>query len=142
MTGVTIEHTPRKSMKCLAGETGVSNSSARSSTQLLKLRPYKTRVIHALQPRDLARRVNFCSWFLQSVVGGEIDSQLTFFSDEAWFYLQGYINTQNNLYWNSENPHIIHEVSVHPVKVGVWCAVSAVRVFLLTKQLIAKDIYM
>jgi hypothetical protein len=35
---------------------------------------------------------------LQSVVEGEIDPQMTFFFDKAWFHLQVYINTQNNLY--------------------------------------------
>jgi hypothetical protein len=74
----------------------VSKSSARTATQLQKLRAYKTTVIHALQPRDPASKVYFYGWFLQSVVEGEIDPQLTFFSDEVWFHLQGYINTQNN----------------------------------------------
>jgi transposase len=95
--GARFEHTPRKSLKRLTQETGVSKSSARTATQLLKLWPYKTTIIHALQPHDPASRVRFCNWFLQSV----IDPQLTFFSDEAWFHLQGYINTQNNRYWNS-----------------------------------------
>jgi hypothetical protein len=66
------------------------------STQLLKLRPYKTAVIHALQPHNPAIRVHFYSWLLQSAVKDDIDSQLISFSDEAWFHLQGYINTQNN----------------------------------------------
>jgi hypothetical protein len=79
---------------------------------------------HALQPRDPASRVHFCSWFLQSVVEGEIDPQLTFFS-EAWFHLQGYIHMQNNRYSSPQNPHLTHEVPLHPVKVCVWCAVSA-----------------
>jgi hypothetical protein len=48
-----------------------------------------------------------------------------FFSDEAWFHLQGYINMQNNHYWSSQNPHLTHEVLLPPVKVGVWYAVSA-----------------
>jgi hypothetical protein len=38
-----LEHTPRKSWKQPTQETGVSKSSA---TQLLKIRPYKTTVIH------------------------------------------------------------------------------------------------
>jgi hypothetical protein len=38
--GARLEHTPRKSLKRLAQETGVSKSGARRSTQLLKLRPY------------------------------------------------------------------------------------------------------
>jgi hypothetical protein len=114
-----LEHTPRKSLKHLAQETGVSESSARRATQLLKLRSYKTTVIQPLQPCDPANRVYFYSWFLQSVVKGEIDPQLTFFSDEAWFHLQGYISMQNNRYWSSPNPHLTHEVLLHPVKVGV-----------------------
>jgi hypothetical protein len=93
-----FQHTPRKSLKCLAQETRVSKSSARRATQLLKLRPYKTTVIHTLQQREPASRAHFCNWFLQTVIDGEIDPQLTFFSDEAWFHLQGYINTQNNRY--------------------------------------------
>jgi hypothetical protein len=99
--GARREHTPRKSLKHLAQETGVSKSSARS-TQLLMLRPYKTTVIHALQLRDSASRVYFWSWFLQCVVKGKIDSQFTFFSTEAWFHLQVYINTQNNRYCSSQ----------------------------------------
>jgi hypothetical protein len=91
--GARLEHKLRKSLKHLAKETGVSASSARAATQLLKLRPYKTTVIHALQPRDLGSKVHFCSWFLQSVFKGEINPQLTFFSDEGWFHLPGHINT-------------------------------------------------
>jgi hypothetical protein len=109
----------------------VSKSSARTATQLLKLRPYKIKVIHAIQLRDTAIRVHICSWFLQSVVEGEIDQQLTFFSDEEWFHLQGYKNTQNNRYWSSQNPNLTHEVPLHPVKVGVWCAASARRIVVL-----------
>jgi hypothetical protein len=82
--GARLEHTPRKSQKRLAQGTGVSKSSARTATQLLKLRPYKTTAIHALQPSDSASSVRFCNWFIQTVVRGEIDPQLTFFSDEAW----------------------------------------------------------
>jgi hypothetical protein len=88
-----VEHTPGKSLKCLAQEIGVSKSCARRATQLLMLRPYKTTVIHALQPLDRASMVYFCYWFLQSIVEGE-----TVFSDEAWF--QGYRNMQNKCYWN------------------------------------------
>jgi hypothetical protein len=34
--GARLEHTPRKSLKCLAQETEVSKCSARMETQLLK----------------------------------------------------------------------------------------------------------
>jgi hypothetical protein len=51
---------------------------------------------------------------------------------------------QNNCYWSSQNQDLTHEVLLHPVKVGVWCAVSArsiVGLVFLMKQLISKDIY-
>jgi hypothetical protein len=127
-TGARLERTPRKSLKRLAQETGMSKSSARMATQLLKLGPYKTTIIHDLHPHDPVSRVHFCSWFLQSVVKSEIYLQLTLFSDVARFYLQEYINMQNNYYWNSQNPYLTHEVKLHPVKVCVWCAVSARRI--------------
>jgi hypothetical protein len=60
-TGARFEHTPRKSLKCLAQEPGTSKSSARMVTQLLKLRPYKITIIHALQPCDPSSWVHFCS---------------------------------------------------------------------------------
>jgi hypothetical protein len=59
--GGRLEHTPRKAQKRLAQETGVSKSSARSATKLLKIRLYKTTVIHVLQPHHPASKVYFCS---------------------------------------------------------------------------------
>jgi hypothetical protein len=32
---------------------------------------------------------------------------------------------QNNCYWSSQNPYVTHKVLLYPVKVGVWCTVSA-----------------
>jgi hypothetical protein len=52
--GARLEHTPRKLLKRLAQETGESKSNARTATQFLKLKPYKTTVIHALQPHNPA----------------------------------------------------------------------------------------
>jgi hypothetical protein len=51
---------------------------------------------------------------------------------------------QNNRYWSSWKPHLTREVLLHPVKVGVWYAVSARRIVapvVLIKQLIARDMY-
>lgn len=36
-----------------------------------------------------------------------------FYYDESW-----YVNSQNNRYWSTENPHAVHEVPVHDVKVS------------------------
>jgi hypothetical protein len=74
----------------------------------------------------------FATGVLQSVIEGETNMQLTLFSDEAWFHSQGYINMKNNRYWSSQNPHLTHDVLLHLVKVGVWCAVNASNCFVMT----------
>jgi hypothetical protein len=50
-----------------------------------------------------------------------------FYSDRAWYTLSGFINSQNNRYRSIENPHAVHEVQLHDLKVGIWCAVSVQR---------------
>jgi hypothetical protein len=142
--GARLEHTPRKSLKHLAQETRVSGSSARTATLLLKFRPSRAIVIHTCLAAERTSRVHFCSWFLWSVVEGEIHPQLTFFSDETWFHLQRYINTQNNHCWSPQNAHPSHKVLLHPVKVGVWCAVSArgIVVPLFLNETINCEIYL
>jgi hypothetical protein len=81
--GARLEHTLRKSLKCLDQETGVSKYSTRMAAELLKLRACKSTVIHALKPYDPASRVHCCTWFIQSVIEGEISVQFAFVSDEA-----------------------------------------------------------
>jgi hypothetical protein len=70
--GARLEHTPQKSLRCLAQETGISKSSAAKVTKLIKLRPYEMTVVHAMQPHNPASRINFCNWFLQSVHDSEV----------------------------------------------------------------------
>jgi hypothetical protein len=62
--GARLEHTPRKSLKRLAQGTGVSRSSGEMATHVLKLRPYKTPVIHT---RLAAARSREQGSFLQLV---------------------------------------------------------------------------
>ena len=52
----------------------------------------------------------------------------TWFSDEAWFHLSVYINSQNSPIWASENPNAIHEEPPHSEKIGVWCGMSRRRI--------------
>ena len=42
-------------------------------------------------------------------------------SDEAHFYLGGYVNKQNFCIWVSENPKMIIEKPHYPQRVTVWC---------------------
>jgi hypothetical protein len=106
----------------------VSKSAAQVATKLLKQKPYRKTMVHQLLPPDAEARINYCRWFQQSVYDGMVDPDFVFYTDEAWFHLSGYVNSQNNRYWSAENPHSIHEVPLHDVKIGVWCAISAHRI--------------
>jgi hypothetical protein len=56
---------------------------------------HKWTVVHALQACDLASRMDFCNWFLQSIHNSEAD--LCFLP--------------NNQYWSYFCPDLIHEVN-------------------------------
>ncbi|GFU09735.1 uncharacterized protein TNCV_5027601 [Trichonephila clavipes] len=48
-----------------------------------------------------------------------------FFSDEAHFWLNGYVNKQNCHIWSEANPQVYVETPLHPEKLTVWCALWA-----------------
>ncbi|GFU22972.1 uncharacterized protein TNCV_3946471 [Trichonephila clavipes] len=47
------------------------------------------------------------------------------FSDEAHFWLNGYVNKQNCRIWSEANPQVHVETPLHPEKLTVWCALWA-----------------
>jgi hypothetical protein len=65
------------------------------------------------------------------------------FTDEAWFHLSGYVNSQNTRVWAAENLHVYHEAPLHPLKVGVWCAISRWRNFgpIFFEETVNKQVY-
>ncbi|GFV19136.1 transposable element Tcb1 transposase [Trichonephila clavipes] len=46
-------------------------------------------------------------------------------SDEAQFWLNGYVNKQNCRIWSEANPQVYVETPLHPEKLTVWCALWA-----------------
>jgi hypothetical protein len=108
--GARLEHSPRKSLARLAQQAQVSKTTAWRATKNLHLLPYKIAQVQVIEEGDYGRRTHFCNWFLQAVHDGVLDPKLTFFTDEAWFHLSGYINAQNNRYWSSINPRQTFEV--------------------------------
>lgn len=124
----SFTRSPNKPLRRVAQEVSVSKSLVHTATKILKLKPYKVTVVHELRPLDNEKRITFCNWVLHNIVDGIVDPQLIIFSDEAWFHLNGHVASQNNRYWSTENPHLIHEIPLHDAKVGVWCAITAQRI--------------
>lgn len=90
------------------------------------MHPYKLTVVHELLPTDFQKRIDYCTWFNENLNDDLLD--ISFFSDEAWFHLSGYVNSQNYRIWNAENPHVYRETPMHPIKIGVWIAMSRRRI--------------
>jgi hypothetical protein len=85
-------------------------------------------VFHELIPGDNAKRVNYCRCFKNLIRGNIGFLEQVFFTDEAWFHLSGYENSQNYQTWRNENPHNYTETHLHPQEIGVWCAISRRRI--------------
>jgi hypothetical protein len=75
---------------------------------------YKINVYQESKPQDFEARVNYCHWFQQTFDNDLLD--LNFYSDEAWFMLSGYLNSQNFRIWTTDNPHAYLEAPLHPQK--------------------------
>ncbi|GFV06714.1 putative DD41D transposase [Trichonephila clavipes] len=64
---------------------------------------------------------------LKSTTSSETKTQLRTIktSDEAQFWLNGYVNKQNCRIWSETNPQVYVETPLHPEKLTVWCALWA-----------------
>ena len=115
---------PSKSMRKLSQETNLSvGSKHQGAKKELGLFPYKATAVQELKVTDFEKRLHYCYWLKNFVIthGNEILNPC-FFSDEAWFYLQGSVHSQNTHLWSNENPHEIQEAPLHCKKGGVWVA--------------------
>lgn len=105
----------------------MSYGSTHRAVRKLHLHPYKVSMVQELLPLDHEKRVSYCNWFNNNLNDDNL-LDLTFFTDEAWFHLSGYINSQNYRTWSADNPHVLMETTLHPIKIGVWIAISRRRV--------------
>ncbi|KAL4084269.1 hypothetical protein QTP88_028094 [Uroleucon formosanum] len=122
-------HSPSKSLRRLSAHSQISYGSAQKAMKKLKFHAYHVRSVHELREPDKEKRLVYCRWFRSFIDSngiGELDR--VFFSDEAWFHLSGYVNSQNSRIWSTQNPHALHETPLHSQKIGVWCAISRRRI--------------
>ncbi|GFW73865.1 hypothetical protein TNCV_48541 [Trichonephila clavipes] len=73
---------------------------------------------------DQARR-RFVEWAQNEIAVVPDFHKRILFSDEALFWLNGYVNKQNCRIWSEANPQVYVETPLHPEKLTVWCALWA-----------------
>ncbi|GFW41507.1 hypothetical protein TNCV_465951 [Trichonephila clavipes] len=73
---------------------------------------------------DQARR-RFVEWAQNKTAVVPDFHKRILFSDEAHFWLNGYVNKQNCRIWSEANPQVYVRTPLHPEKLTVWCALWA-----------------
>ncbi|GFV55246.1 hypothetical protein TNCV_3279611 [Trichonephila clavipes] len=73
---------------------------------------------------DQARR-RFVEWAQNEIAVVPDFHKRILYSDEAHFWLNGYVNKQNCSIWSEANPQVYVETLLHPEKLTIWCALWA-----------------
>ncbi|GFV51776.1 transposable element Tcb2 transposase [Trichonephila clavipes] len=79
----------------------------------------------AIHPNDHQTRRRFVEWAQNEIAVVPDFHKRILFSDEAHFWLNGYVNKQNCRIWSEANPQVYVETPLHPEKLTVWCALWA-----------------
>ncbi|GFX26886.1 uncharacterized protein TNCV_1840581 [Trichonephila clavipes] len=79
----------------------------------------------AIHQNDHQARHRFVEWAQNEIAVVPDFHKRILFSDEAHFWLNGYVNKQNCRIWSEANPQVYVETPLHPQKLTVWCALWA-----------------
>ncbi|GFX31489.1 hypothetical protein TNCV_1780851 [Trichonephila clavipes] len=79
----------------------------------------------AIHQNDHQARRRFVKWAQNEIAVVPDFHKRILFSDEAHFWLNGYVNKQNCRIWSEANPQVYVETPLHPEKLTVWCALWA-----------------
>jgi len=70
-------------------------------------------IVQKLLPSDFVQRRLFCERMLEIIASDDV---MLMMSDEAHFYLDGYVNKQNCRFWAAQNPRELHQRPLHTVR--------------------------
>ncbi|GFV92606.1 hypothetical protein TNCV_1374571 [Trichonephila clavipes] len=79
----------------------------------------------AIHQNDHQARRRFVEWAQNEIAVVPDFHKRILFSDEAHFWLNGYVNKQNCRVWSEANPQVYVETPLHPEKLTVWGALWA-----------------
>ncbi|CAF3596105.1 unnamed protein product [Rotaria sp. Silwood1] len=111
---------PRTSQRRASLDLGISRRSLDRLMRDLNLKPYKPRLLQALNEDDPDRRMEFCEWILVSTEEDPTLLDRILWTDEAICQINGRVNRHNCVYWSDTNPHLIIEQELNVPQVIVW----------------------
>ncbi|GFU42352.1 putative mariner transposase [Trichonephila clavipes] len=83
------------------------------------------RIIRVQVPLSDSRLNRFDEWAQNEIAVVPNFHKRILFTDEAHFWLNGYVNKQSCCIWSEANPQVYVETPLHPEKLTVWCALWA-----------------
>ncbi|GFV50115.1 uncharacterized protein TNCV_3646171 [Trichonephila clavipes] len=84
----------------------------------------------ATHQNDHQARRRFVEWAQNEIAVVPDFHKRILFSDEAHFWLNGYVTKQNCRIWSEDNPQVYVETPLHPEILTIWCALWAGGIFL------------
>jgi len=101
----SVRENPRRSISRRSQELGLSATSTwRILCRDLGLHPYKIQLIQELKVNDHKQRRVFADWVLEQFEVNPNFVKQIIFSDEVYFWMNGYMNKQNCRIWDDINP--------------------------------------
>lgn len=123
---VSVDEDPNLSIRRRSQEVGLCASTTwKILRKDLGLHPYKIHLVQELKFMDHRKRREFGLWARTKLAAQPEFYREIIFSDEAHFWLNGYVNKQNCRFWAENNPHEVLEKPLHPEKLTVWCGLHA-----------------
>ncbi|GFU19582.1 transposable element Tcb2 transposase [Trichonephila clavipes] len=95
---------------------------------------FSRKISCAIHLNDHQARRRFVEWAQTEIAVVPDFHKRILFSDEAHFWLNGYVNKQNCRIWSEANPQVYVETPLHPEKLTVWCALCSGGILLLQKR--------
>ncbi|GFV94839.1 DUF4817 domain-containing protein [Trichonephila clavipes] len=91
----------------------------------IELLKFRCQVIYsqfglAIHQNDHQARRRFVEWTPNEIAVVPDFNKRILFSNEAHFWLNGYVNKQNCRIWSEANPQVYVETPLHPEKLTVW----------------------
>ncbi|GBN67990.1 hypothetical protein AVEN_157759-1 [Araneus ventricosus] len=98
-----VQQNPRNTVRRIASETGLKRSGTQKILRnSLRIYPYKIQSHQIIPKKALRQRFDFANEILTMIDNEGFDVGCIWFTDEAHFHLNGFVNKQNWRFWGSE----------------------------------------
>jgi len=125
----SVEENPETSTRRRSAELQMSRRSLRRILRKnLHMFPYKVQLVQELKPGDSQQRIIYAVRLQELAREHNEFIHYLIMSDEAHFHLNGFVNKQNCRIWGVENPRMVYQRQLHPLKCTVWCAITTQRI--------------